>query len=143
MKRTDRSHEELAMRINLTALTAAFLLGFAITSAPAFAQTTKVTIPFPFTVQGKTISAGVYDFEELSSDVIKITSATLPNESFEIPVIARLSAETDQDVPRVEFDKVGTTSVLSEIWLADRDGYLVSATKDAPGHQAVRAAKQG
>jgi hypothetical protein len=113
-----------------------------ITGAPAYAQGTKVTIPFPFTVQGRTVSAGVYDFEELSSDVIRISSPTSPTTTFELPVIERLSAGRDQSDSRVVFDKVGGTPVLSEIWIAEHDGYVVCATKDAPSHLAVLGAKR-
>jgi hypothetical protein len=70
-----------------------------------------------------------------------MNSATTPKASFVLPVITRLAA-LSVDEAKLVFDKVGNSNVLSEIWVAGEDGYLVHITKGAHTHQVTKSEKQ-
>ena len=130
------------MKISVPAVVAAVLFGVVITSAPVFAQGIKVDVPFAFTVTGKTTApAGSYELSEQSPELIRMVSMTSTKTEFMLPVITRLGA-ADEPQSKLVFDKVGNTSVLSEVWIDGGDGYLVYVTKGAHTHQAVKGAKK-
>jgi hypothetical protein len=128
MSHGDHGVKETTMKTKLTVLAAAFV-GLVMASAPAFAQDTKVAIPFAFTVMGRTLPAGVYQFTEQSPDVIKLESATFPALQVELPVLERLAGSENAADAKVVFNRTGRTDVLAQVWLDGYDGYVVSLPK--------------
>ena len=116
------------MRTKLT-VTALALFGLVLAGAPAFAQDARVTIPFAFTVMGKTLPAGVYEFTEQTPDLIKLESVNLPAMQVELPVLERQPGTGDMTDPKVVFDRLGRRDVLAEIWISGDDGYIVYSPK--------------
>jgi ABC-type glycerol-3-phosphate transport system substrate-binding protein len=116
------------MRTKLT-VTALALFGLVLAGTPAFAQDAKVTIPFAFTVMGKTLPAGVYQFTAQTPDVIKLESVSVPGLQVELPVLERLSDEMTPGNAKVVFDRNGRTSALTQVWLDGDDGFVVYMPK--------------
>lgn len=99
--------------------------------------TIKAMIDFPFTVTGKALPAGTYEFDKLDTgDVFRVTGEGM---NIMANVITRLGGEM-RSAPKESyliFDKVGETYMLSEIWVPGDDGYLLLATKGPHGHKTV------
>ncbi|MEN6536539.1 MAG: hypothetical protein ABFD89_22980, partial [Bryobacteraceae bacterium] len=91
----------------------------------------KANIPFEFTVGGKSLPPGQYEFTtEKNGDAIRVKGVG-KNAHVLAPVLTRLSGalHTSKQDSHVVFDKVGETHILSEIWPRSGDGYAMSATK--------------
>ena len=116
------------MRTKLT-VAALALFGLVLAGAPAFAQDARVTIPFAFTVMGKTLPAGVYEFTAQSSDVIKLESVSFPALQVELPVLERMADAKNPGNAKLVFDRVGRTEMLAQVWLDGDDGFAVYAPK--------------
>jgi len=119
-------------------LTVSLIALLAVASGYGQQSTLKAKIDFPFTVEGKVLPAGQYDFVlEGMSAVFRVTDGD--KNSVLAPFITRLAAEmhaTPQDAHLV-FDKVGDTYLLSEIWIPGEDGYLLLATKGPHTHKVI------
>jgi hypothetical protein len=113
------------MRTKMT-VAALAVFGLVLAGAPAFAQDARVTIPFAFTVMGKTLPAGVYEFTSQTPDIIKLESVNLPALQVELPVIERLSDEAKPGDAKVVFNRNGRIDVLTQVWLDGDDGFVVS-----------------
>ena len=116
------------MRTKLT-VAAVAVFGLVLAGAPAFAQDARVTIPFAFTVMGKTLPAGVYEITSQTSDVLKLESVSSPELQVELPVLERLSDEMKPGDAKVVFDRKGRTSALTQVWLDGDDGFVVDLPK--------------
>jgi ABC-type glycerol-3-phosphate transport system substrate-binding protein len=116
------------MRTKLT-VAALALFGVVLAGAPAFAQNAKVTIPFAFTVMGKTLPAGVYEFSEQAPDLIKLESVNSPALQVELMVVERLESDGAPRDARVVFDRHHSKDVLTQVWLDGDDGFVVSLPK--------------
>jgi hypothetical protein len=113
------------MRTKLT-VAALAVFGLALAGAPAFAQEARVTVPFAFTVMGKTLPAGVYEFSEQSSDLIKLESVSFPALQVELPVLERMADAKKPGDAKLVFDRTGGTRMLAQVWLDGDDGFVVS-----------------
>jgi hypothetical protein len=107
-------------------------------SMSAFGQTTvKAKIDFPFTVEGKALPAGTYEFAlQETGDVFRVMGE---GKNVMAAVLTRLGGEmrlTPKGTHLV-FDHVGETYLLSEIWVPGDDGYMLLATKGPHGHKTV------
>ncbi len=107
----------------------------------AFAQHTLIVkIDFPFTVEGKVLPAGEYEFVGVGTAGVEAFSIRSAGKGVAtVPVLTHLAGEmhtTPQDA-HVVFDVVGDTHMLSEIWLVGEDGYLVLATKGPHKHKVL------
>lgn len=103
----------------------------------------KANIPFEFTVGGKSLPSGQYEFTtEKNGDAIRVKGVS-KNTHVLAPVLTRLSGalHTSTQDSHVVFDKVGDTHILSEIWPRSGDGYAMSATKGKHEHQVVTTPK--
>ncbi len=116
------------MRTKLT-VAAMAVFGMVLAGSPAFAQEATVNIPFAFTVMGKTLPAGVYEFSEPSQDVVKLQSLGSPGIQVMVPVLDRLDATSDTGSARIVFNKDGRTDVLAQVWLDGDDGFALFAPK--------------
>jgi hypothetical protein len=100
--------------------------------------TVKAKIEFPFTVEGKVLPAGQYEFVR---DNLAATFRVQGEGKIGAlaTILTRLAGEmhtTPQDAHLV-FDKVGDTYLLSEIWFPTEDGYLLLATKGKHAHKVI------
>lgn len=132
------------MKITVPAALGALVVGVTLSGTLAFAQDTGLTVnvPFSFAAEGKTLPAGRYEITEQDPLVLTLSSQTRPATQVLLPVITRLASSRDASDSKVVFDKIGDKDVLSEVWIGDRDGYLVYATKGAHTHESVHK-KQG
>jgi hypothetical protein len=118
-------------------LSLAMVLVFAAVSAYGQTPTVKAPIDFPFTVEGKVLPAGTYEFTKLETgDVFRVMGE---GKSVMASVLTRLSGamRTAPKGTYLVFDKVGENYLLSEIWVPGDDGYLLLATKGPHGHKTV------
>lgn len=100
--------------------------------------TINAKIGFSFTVEGKILPPGPYEFRrDAEAKVFRVqgegTNGALAN------ILTRLAGDmhtTPQDSHLV-FDVVDGIYMLSEIWYPGEDGYLVLATKGKHEHKVV------
>lgn len=105
-------------------------------------NTLRVKVPFDFTVGKDVLPAGEYIVTESDSGVITVTSVTDRKKAVVVNVITRLAmVGTAKDDARVVFDKVNDKNVLSEIWLPDKDGFLIHAERQKHTHQTVKRSR--
>jgi hypothetical protein len=106
---------------------------------PLEPQTLSVT--FPFQVADKILPAGSYTIEQPSAETLVLRDAR--GDVVSMPVIvrvARLSPPLTES--KVIFDRFGDSYYISEIWVPDRDGFVVGATKEVHTHHAVKIYKK-
>lgn len=127
-------------------LTLALILG----SGMGYAQAT-FKIPFKFKAEGKSYPPGNYWIAQKEEGKIALRKEAA-EEAVLIPVIEKL-AQTDQPIekPRLVFDMVGnfepsyteyvTEYVLAEVWLTEKDGFLVLSTERAEYNKTVEGVK--
>ncbi|MCL5743400.1 MAG: hypothetical protein M1541_05655 [Acidobacteria bacterium] len=122
-----------------TLVSSSLLILLAVLFAYGQPMVVKARIPFAFTVEGKVLPAGQYEFTpNINSDAIRVVGSGKGTGALAM-VITMLSGAmhtTPQDA-HIVFDKVGNTYTLSEIWEPTGDGYLVHATKGKHEHQVV------
>ncbi len=102
-------------------------------------KTLKVKIDFPFTVAGKVLAPGDYEFiRDMRGEYFTVQGQD--KKGVEVPIMTRITKEmrADQEEPRLVFDKVGDAYLLSEIWLANEDGYVVLVTKGIHEHKVMK-----
>ncbi len=125
-----------------TKVTLGLMLLLAAAIAYGVPFTVKANIDFPFTVENKMLDAGEYTFTRDDAGTFFRVEG-MDNKGVLAPIITRLSA-ANQAKPvtaHLVFDKVGETYLLSEIWIAGEDGYLVLATKGEHMHKVVKVKK--
>jgi hypothetical protein len=130
------------MKARITVLLGLSLL---LAAAVAYGQTPtlKVSIDFPFTVEGKTLPTGVYKIAR-TDDGMAFRVQGEGKEGGLAMIITRLNREMHEKKLSsfVVFDKVGEISTLSEIWFPGEDGYLVATTKEPHTHKTVLIMKK-
>ncbi len=99
-------------------------------------------IPFQFTASGKVLPAGEYRFVAPAGklEVVRVTPAgKRESESVVVAVITRLAGgiHTSRQDAHIVFDVVGNTHILSEIWGATGDGFLLESTNQMHQHRIV------
>jgi hypothetical protein len=111
-------------------------------SAQAATQV-RANVPFQFAVGSRTLAAGEYDFVRNDNDDSIQVISVKGKPSANAIVVSRLGGgihTTPQDT-HIVFDKVGETYSLSEIWIPDMDGYLLSATKGKHTHRSITVSR--
>jgi hypothetical protein len=119
-------------------LSATLVILMAVTFGYGQPPSLKANIDFPFTVEGKVLPAGQYDFaRDETATAFRVTEGG--KTSFFIPVITRIAGPRNeiQQNAYVVFDVVGGKTFLSEIWIPGDDGYLMSTTKEKHEHKTV------
>jgi hypothetical protein len=122
-------------------LAAVALAVLAWTGPMAFAQsstprTATVAVDFPFVVNGGEMPAGTY-LVQIEKDQVIVRSQAGPGKGALAPILTRLGRHDQDAVPELVFDKVGGKFLLSEIWLAGEDGYLLLSTKEQHDHRVL------
>lgn len=119
-------------------------------SGTVFAQAT-FKIPFKFIAEGKSYSPGNYWIAQIEEEKITIRKEAA-EEAVSIPIIEKL-ARPDQPIekPQLIFDMVGnfepsyteyvTEYVLAEVWLTEKDGFLVSSAERSEYNKTVEGVK--
>ncbi len=95
-------------------------------------------IDFPFTIQGKVLPPGQYEFSRADQpSFFRVTDGS--KNSTMAPIITRIAGDTHMtpEDAHVAFDKVGDAYILSEIWIPGEDGYLFTTTKEAHTHKVI------
>jgi len=96
-----------------------------------------LNVSFPFQVSDNILPAGIYSIEQPKADVLVLRSAR--GDVVEMPVlvrVAKLSPPLTES--KVIFDRFGDSYYISEIWVPDRDGFVVGGTKEVHTHHAVK-----
>ena len=101
----------------------------------------RANIPFPFIVKGTTLPAGQYNFlpgeDEQSIEIVPANKG----KATEAVIMTRLSVRegAGNEDSHLVFDKIGDKYTLSELWIADMDGFLLNASNAKHTHQNVKA----
>ena len=115
--------------------TAALVVMFVLGGVTAYAQTASAEIGFPFVAGGKEMAAGKYIVEATPPlGPVRLTGA---GGSVVLPVITLLGRHDRDTDPEFVFDKVDGKLLLSEVWMPDKDGLLLLATKGPHAHAVV------
>jgi hypothetical protein len=115
-----------------------FLVGAIVAAATGVAvaqATVQVDIGFAFVAGNQTMPAGKYIVEVGSGGTSRVTFRGA--KTAVLPVITRLGRHDNDKDPEIVFDKVDGKLLLSEVWLAGEDGYLLTSTKTEHGHFVV------
>ena len=113
------------------------LTGLGLGAAASAQDVVIANVPFNFVSGGAAHPAGRYEFKVMPRD--EAVEFMGPSKSSGmVHVLSRLgpAPATEMD-GRLIFDKVGQNFYLSELWLPERDGFLMYATKGAHTHQSV------
>jgi hypothetical protein len=108
--------------------------------AQQLANSIAGTIPFEFTIGDQTYPAGPY---RITNRIDAEPALIIVNPEKKITkvlmVVTRLARQHMEDAPKgsLVFDKVDDKFILSEIWMADRDGFLVHSTNGPHTHRVV------
>lgn len=108
-------------------------------------------IPFKFKAAGLNLPAGEYWVEEAGEGQLMLRQLSTGKEA-RVPYAEKLTPPTEPVAElRLVFDEVGdfapsyteyfTVYVLAEVWLSEKDGYLVHITKGAHQHKTVTGVK--
>jgi hypothetical protein len=97
-------------------------------------------IPFSFIAEGKTLPAGPYQFTERDDPTVIVVRNGKTGESVIVPIITRLGTQAEKET-NIVFDVVGNDHYLSEVRIADTDGYLLKATPGKHTHALVKGVK--
>lgn len=104
----------------------------------------KAKIDFAFTVEGKALPAGQYEFLKDAEEPTVFQVRGAGNNFALATIITRLSGEMHAvpQVPHLVFDMVGDTYALAEVWIPGEDGYAVLVTKAPHTHKVVKMMKK-
>lgn len=123
--------------LHVASLGAALLVGIVGFSATAHAQNlARIKIDFAFVVAGKEMPAGAYEFEAAPGRVVVRPSQGNATPAM-LPIITRLGRHDADTDPELIFDKVDGKLVLSELWLPNSDGYLLTNTPGDHEHRVL------
>ncbi len=116
-------------------------MAFGFAQAPAL----RANIPFQFTVEGKSLPAGQYEFiPSGNAETIRVVDQEKGLSSAAL-VVTRLGAgiHTTPKDAHIVFDKVGDTYFLSELWIPGIDGFLLHSTRGKHEHKTVDVPVRG
>ena len=123
------------MRRQVSAAAVVFVVAFAMGGAMAHAQSVSAEITFPFAAGGKEMAAGKYSVDVAADFRLRLTGPA--GVRVLMPVITLLGRHDKDADAEFVFDKVGGKTLLSEVWMPGRDGYLLVATKERHEHTVV------
>jgi hypothetical protein len=128
MKIPSIRHRSMRSLSGLTAVALGlFLICLAVTASAQDRGTAK--IDFPFVYGTHQLPAGTYAIEaDPMQGTVRLASKDAKNATVTMIVITRLGRHDNDPDTELVFDKVKDKLVLSEIWLANNDGYLVTNT---------------
>ena len=97
------------------------------------------SIPFEFTLGKKNLPAGTYKFvlSPTPSGFPLLTVSSSGEGKMMVPVLTTLGGGFDFGDARLVFDTVGSSHVLSEVWMSGQDGLLIQSSSKEHTHQTV------
>jgi hypothetical protein len=96
-----------------------FLLGLGVAAKAETRPQIIAKFPFQFVVAGKTLPAGTYKVSRLGDDPLSALMLTNNNSTASIFVLPLSIAEPASDKPKVGFERVGASYLLSSIHTGD------------------------
>lgn len=126
--------------LHIGQIVAALVICVAGLGATAYAQNAQnsvnVNIDFAFVAAGKEMPAGAYEFEVEKMTVVmrSVKGSAL---AVVMPAFTRLGRHDADRDPELVFDKVGGKLLLSELWIPDKDGYLLLDTPVNHDHRVI------
>jgi hypothetical protein len=119
--------------ISIRLLTASFALAaFAVASQAQAIDQIIVNVPYEFVVGGKTLPAGTYRVNRISTSSIGELSITGTENHAGVLLVSSDVASTNEDKPAVSFEKVGDQHFLSKIETAEHIFTIPVSSKSAP-----------
>ena len=121
----------------LMMLTASILLVAAFASGQELIVA-NAKIPFAFSVAGKVLPAGEYNFVNDPINAITVSSIDKKVTAV-VPIVTYLDKEmhTTPKDSHVVFDKIGNAYILAEIWVPGFDGLVLDIIKEKHTHQII------
>jgi hypothetical protein len=101
--------------------------------------TLTADIPFAFNAGGKLLPAGQYEIIPSASEpVIRVRNVANRTEILD-KIVTRTAAavHTTSADAHLVFDKIGDKYTLSEIWIPELDGYVLSTTNEKHEHRII------
>jgi hypothetical protein len=94
-------------------------------------------IPNAFSVAGKQLPAGRYEFElpEILHKTIIVRSLDGKNSATALIVTEISAGMSKESEPRVVFDVAGAQYILSEAWFPGHEGFLITGFKNDSEHK--------
>ena len=123
------------MNRRLMGIGVAVIVAVCFGSAWAYAQASSTKIGFNFFAAGKDLSSGKYTIEVTPAGHV-VLRAEKGGATADITPLKSLGRNDSIQEPKLVFDIVGTERYLSEVWLANQDGYLVGSVS-GPHEQQV------
>ena len=96
-----------------------FLLGVGVAAKAETRPEITAKFPFQFVVGGKTLPAGTYKVSRLGDDPLSALMITNDNSTASVFVLPLSIAEPSSDKPKVGFERVGASYILSSIHTGD------------------------
>ena len=99
----------------------------------------RTNVSHEFKVAGKELPAGQYVFSKDANGWVINIAGSDGRVLVRARILTKLAAgmHTTPKDSHLVFDKVGDTFYLSEIWLPNQDGLLLTSTKDKHEHEIV------
>lgn len=124
-------------RVSLTI--AAFVVVSLLGGSAVFAQGFTAEIGFSFVAGGKNMPAGKYTVELTAGGPVVLVGPDGARST--MPVVTTLARLAPEKNPRIVFDKLGSESRLSEVWIPGKDGLLLVATSEPHVHAVISPQK--
>jgi hypothetical protein len=96
-----------------------FLLGLSVAAKAETRPEVIAKFPFQFVVGGKTLPAGTYKVSRLGDDPLSALMITNDNSTASVFVLPLSITEPSSDKPKVGFERVGASYILSSIHTGD------------------------
>jgi hypothetical protein len=131
------------MKLGKMLLVSSLMLLLVVPFAHAQPTVVRAKIPFSFTVSGRELPAGEYMFTPNTNDeAIRVQGLTnrMNVEALVLTRTAGLIHTSSQDA-HIVFDKIGDKYILSEMWPAAEDGFVLHITKGLHEHHVVNVRK--
>jgi len=98
----------------------------------------KVSIDFPFTVGGKVLPAGQYEFlRDSTAPIFRVQGEGKIGGIAQILTRTAGEIHTTPEDAHLVFDVIGDVTALSEIWIPGQDGYIMLMTKGPHTHKVI------
>ena len=118
--------EDMMTKRPLKAFCAAGLITvFAAVASPAHAADVECTVPFSFSVNGKTMPPGTY---AVSTGIVQGTVLVRGFGRGAVSITTGLQSASDTD-PKLVFHKYGDEYVLRQVWLGGGDGRMLPESR--------------
>ena len=139
---TRKRQGAMGRKLFVAAAVAAVLIGLVGGVASAqVANKATFQVPFSFTVGGKEMPAGKYEWQVLGSGVGAVTIRNADTgQTTLVKAMTRL-ADPGGSEPQIVFDKVENVRYLSEVHFPGIDGFEIAGAPGEHSHESVPAKK--